>query len=108
LCFGLLSLQDPDLGVLCERRKADTAVRRRTQAVCSGSFGRRFSVVSARVDTQYAANVVSVAGNAELAKRIAPLVQEDSDGLADLVLAVLGVMACTADGVDGSARGALV
>jgi len=69
---------------------------------------RTFFVVATRIHAEDATNVITVAGYTELAEGEPPFVQELTNRLADFVLAVLGMMPSAADGVDGSARGAVV
>lgn len=68
----------------------------------------RILVVTAGIDTEDTANVIAIARYAELAECITPLIQELTDSLADLVFAVLRMVAGTADGVDRFARRAVV
>lgn len=56
------------------------------------------------IDAEDAADVVAVAGDGELAEGVPPLVEEAAYRLADFILAVLRVVTCTGDGVDGPSR----
>lgn len=59
-------------------------------------------IVAARIDAENATDVVAVTRHREFAESISPLVEESANGLADLILTVLGVMARAGDGIDGS------
>lgn len=103
LRLSILSLQQPHFSILSEASKADSTISRRPQDVCASPF-RNISVVATRIYAQDATDVVSITWHTELTEGISPLVEESSDRFADLVLAVLGMMTGTADGVYWSAR----
>lgn len=105
--LGIFPLQQPHLGIFGESSKSDSTVCRRSQAVCP-SFLCNILVAATRIDAQDASNVVTITRYTKLAESVAPLVQKGSHGLADLVFAVLGMVAGTADGIDGPAGSPVV
>ncbi|KAI7165349.1 hypothetical protein KC349_g150 [Hortaea werneckii] len=69
--------------------------------------GSRLPIETLRINAQDTTHVIPIPGDRELAESIPPLVQKSPDSFADFILAVLAMVACAADGVDGMGGGFL-
>lgn len=70
---------------------------------CSrGTLSSKCLIPRPSIDSKDSTEVSSITRYRELPVSITPFVEEVPDGFADLILAILAVMTCSSDSVDGS------